>query len=406
MSIALSVDNIGKAYRQYVTELQRVATWFGWQPRAREERWVLRNISFSLTEGECLGIIGHNGAGKSTLLKLIAGTLRPSEGAIGIAGDISAILELGMGFNAELTGRANAIHASGLMGRSQGVIANSLVQIEEFAEIGDFFDRPLRTYSSGMQARLAFAVATAVRPQVLIVDEALSVGDAYFQHKSFARIKAFREAGTSLLFVSHDRGAIQSICDRALLLDQGLLIKDGYPDEVCDYYNAIIAERENSTVRQRLTSNGKVQTISGSGEASIEEIVLANEDDEIIELVNVGQFVDMRVTAAIHVDIPRLVLGYMIKDRLGQVMYGTNTHHTEQVVLDLKAHDRAVFHIRFPMNLGPGTYSVSTALVSTDTHFVNNYEWRDLALVFTVANLDRTHFAGTAWIEPAIAIVR
>ncbi len=406
MSLALSVNNVGKAYRQYRTELQRVATWFGGKAAAREERWVLRNVSFNLEEGECLGIIGHNGAGKSTLLKLIAGTLRPSEGSIGTAGNVAAILELGMGFNPELTGRSNVVHASGLMGRSQQVIAGSLPEIEEFAEIGDFFDRPLRTYSSGMQARLAFAVATAVRPGLLIVDEALSVGDAYFQHKSFARIKSFREAGTSLLFVSHDRGAIQGVCDRAVLLDHGLLVKDGLPDEVCDYYNAIIAERENATVRQLPTSNGKIQTISGTGEASIAEIVLLDADDEVIEMVNVGQAVDMRITARIRDDVPVLVLGYMIKDRLGQVMYGTNTFHTEQQVTGLKAGDELVFHVRFPMNLGPGTYSVSTALVSSDTHFINNYEWRDLALVFTVANLDRTHFAGTAWIEPVIAISR
>ena len=402
----LSITNLGKAYREYATELQRVATWFGWNPDAREERWVLRNVSFNVAPGECVGIIGHNGAGKSTLLKLIAGTLRPSEGAVGTNGNIAAVLELGMGFNPELSGRSNAIHASGLIGRSQSEIAESLTQIAAFAELGEFFDRPLRTYSSGMHARLAFAVATAIRPELLIVDEALAVGDAYFQHKSFNRIKEFRELGTSLLFVSHDRGAIQAICDRAILLDHGLMIKDGFPDEVVDFYNAIIAERESHTVRQKLTSNGKIQTISGSGEVAVEEIALFADNGDPIEMVNVGQTVEMRVTAAVHADVPRLVLGYMIKDRLGQVMYGTNTHHTDQAVDGLTADDRVVYRVRFEANLGPGTYSVSTAFVSTDTHLVNNYEWRDLALVFTVVNLDRTHFAGNTWIEPVISISR
>ena len=401
---ALVVRNAGKAYRRYSNELQRVASWFGLPSAPAEERWVLRNITFTLGVGECIGVIGHNGAGKSTLLKLIAGTLRPSEGEIHVSGEVAAILELGLGFNPELTGRQNAIHASGLMGRPQDTIAATLPEIADFSELGDFFDRPFRTYSSGMQARLAFAVATAVRPELLIIDEALSVGDAYFQHKSFARIRAFREAGTSLLFVSHDRTSIQAICDRALLLDHGTLVKEGGPEEVIDFYNAMLAERENSNVRTRTTESGKIQTTSGTGEAVVTEIALHDASGSPVEVVNVGQPVELHVRVAVRADVPRLVLGYAIKDRLGQYVYGTNTHHTRQALEQCRAGEEHVFRIRFPMNLGPGSYSVSTALVSTDTHLVNNYEWRELALMFQVANLDKPVFVGSAWVPPEIEI--
>lgn len=404
MKPVLVVRNIGKAYRTYRSEFQRIATWFGATIAPKEENFVLRHVNFSLAEGECIGIIGHNGAGKSTLLKLIAGTLRPSEGEIHVAGDVAAILELGLGFNAELSGRANAIHAAGLMGRSQSVIAQTLEDIAQFSELGDFFDRPLRTYSSGMQARLAFAVATAVRPKILIIDEALSVGDAYFQHRSFGRIREFREAGTSLLFVSHDPTAVKAICDRALLLDHGDLVKDGAPEEVIDYYNAMLAERERATVRQEKLLDGKVQTTSGTGEASVKEVGLYDLEGRPIEVANVGQDVELRIRVVVRLPIPRLVLGYAIKDRLGQYIYGTNTHHTKQAIEHLSAGDEHVFRIRFPMNFGPGSYSVSTALVSTDTHLVNNYEWRDLALLFHVSNLDKPVFIGSAYVPPQIEI--
>jgi lipopolysaccharide transport system ATP-binding protein len=406
MTHALAITNVGKAYRQYRSQWQRVFGWFGLPIRALAERWVLRHVSFSVSDGESVGIVGQNGAGKSTLLKLVAGTMRPTEGAIGVAGDCAAILELGMGFSPELTGRNNAIHSLRLMGHSPDTISRILPEVEAFAEIGEYFDRPTRTYSSGMQMRVAFAVATAVRPRILIVDEALAVGDAYFQHKSFSRIREFRELGTSLLFVSHDRGAIQSICDRAILLDQGTVIKDGMPDEVIDFYNALTAEKENTSIRQERSTDGKVRTVSGTGQVQVQDISLYDSGGEAIEFASVGQQVELRITAKANEAVDRLVLGYMIKDRLGQVMYGTNTHHTEQAQEQVCAGSYVRFFIRFTMTLGPGTYSVSTALVSTDTHFVNNYEWKDLALVFTVANLNQTHFAGCAWMPPSIQIER
>jgi len=193
----LNVSGLGKAYRTYHSEFQRIARWFYLPSKPRDEHWVLKDINFSIEPGEAIGIVGQNGAGKSTLLKMITGTLQPTEGSIQVNGRIAAILELGMGFNPELTGRQNVHHAAGLMGFSSEQIAGAMDNIESFAEIGEYFDESVRTYSSGMQMRVAFAVATAFRPDILIVDEALSVGDSYFQHKSFERIREFQAQGTS-----------------------------------------------------------------------------------------------------------------------------------------------------------------------------------------------------------------
>ncbi|AZR24036.1 ABC transporter ATP-binding protein [Xanthomonas vasicola] len=400
----LVVDGVGKCYRNYRSELQRFASWFGIPVKPQSEHWVLRHISFRIGRGEAVGLVGQNGAGKSTLLKIITGTVRPNEGSVVAIGRISALLELGLGFNAELTGRENSRHALGLMGAAGHEIESMLESIEEFAEIGDYFDQPIRAYSSGMQMRVAFSVATAVRPETLIVDEALSVGDSYFVHKCFKRIREFREAGTTLLIVSHDAGAIQALCDRALLIEGGRLIKDGDPQEVMDYYNALIAEKENASVRTASTEDGRTATESGTGEAVFDSIQLLDETGNPVEYIGVGDTVTLRCKICVNEPINRLVLGYMIKDRLGQPVFGTNTHHTGQTQERLQAGDQLIAKARFPMNLGPGTYSVSVALASAETHLVENYHWRDLALVFNVANIRHDTFVGTAWIPPVLSI--
>lgn len=404
MSGELHVENVGKAYRHWDSEWLRVASWFGFTLAPAEENWVLRNVSFAIKPGEAVGIIGQNGAGKSTLLKVITGTAQPSEGRVRRIGRVAAILELGMGFNPDLTGRQNAFYSAGLMGYAQDEIEAVMPEIEAFSEIGEYFDQPVRTYSSGMQVRVAFSVATAFRPSVLIIDEALSVGDAYFQHKSFARIRQFQDQGTSLLIVSHDRAAIQSLCGRALLLEKGQVIRDGTPDEVMDFYNALIAERENNTLQESQHASGRVQIVSGTGEAFVESICLHDESGEPVDNIEVGADVKLRIAVRARADIPRLVLGYMIKDRLGQPIFGTNTHHTEQAIADIRAGQAVTYSIRFPMRLGIGTYSISTALVSTDTHLTNNYEWKDLALIFTVRNLQQPYFVGSAWLPPEISV--
>jgi lipopolysaccharide transport system ATP-binding protein len=402
----ITAVNLGKAYKQYPGRWSRLAEWMlPGRPRHRL-KWVLTDVSFQVAAGEAVGLVGINGAGKSTLLKLITGTTQPTTGSVAMQGSVAALLELGMGFHPDFTGRQNVYMSGQLLGLTVEEIRALMPQIEEFAGIGDYIDQPVRVYSSGMQMRVAFAVATARRPDILIVDEALSVGDAYFQHKSFDRIRQFRRQGTTLLLVSHDKQAIQSVCDRAILLDGGRLAREGKPEEIMDYYNAMIAERENVTVRQLEAPGGKVQTVSGTGEATVTDIALLDEAGQRVEVVDVGAAVTLEVKVRAWAAIPRMVLGYMIKDRLGQPMYGTNTHLKQLPLNDVVAGEEVVYRFAFPMNLGPGTYSVATAIVSTETHLVNNYEWRDLALVFTVMNMRRPHFEGTAWLDPAIHIQR
>ena len=398
----LAVSNVGKAYRTYRSEWQRMARWFYLPVKASQEHWVLKHISFNIEAGEAIGIVGQNGAGKSTLLKMITGTLQPTEGKVQVNGRIAAILELGMGFNAELTGRQNVYHAAGLMGFNTAQIDTVIADIESFAEIGEYFDQAVRTYSSGMQMRVAFSVATAFRPEILIIDEALSVGDSYFQHKSFGRIKEFQKAGTTLLIVSHDRGAIQALCNRAILLEGGTVIKDGAPEEVMDYYNAIIAQKENSTVEVLTLADGGVQTKSGSGKAVIDSVALYNSEGTPVEYVAVGDDVCLNVNVKVNAELPELVVGYVIKDRLGQDVFGTNTHHLECVRTGLRDGDMLSFAFRFKASLGVGSYSVAIALHATDSHIADNYEWRDLALVFNVVNMSKSTFVGLAWLPPTV----
>lgn len=402
---AITVTNLGKAYKQYSNKWMRLREWFTpGKAKYHELKWILQDINFTVQPGEAVGIIGINGAGKSTLLKLITGTTQPTTGSVQMTGRVAAMLELGMGFHPDFTGRQNAFMAGQLLGMSTADIAQLMPDIEAFAEIGDYIDQPVRIYSSGMQVRLAFSVATAIRPDILIVDEALSVGDAYFQHKSFERIREFRKQGTTLLIVSHDKQAIQSICDRAILLQTGRVAMEGEPEAVMDYYNAMLADHQNQKIEQVKLDDGTVQTISGTGEAMVTDIALIDERGQRVEYINVGQRVTLHIEVLTQAVIPRLILGYGIKDRLGQVIYGTNTELKQQVLNDVAVGSKVVFDCQFDANLGPGSYSVQTALVSTDTHLVNNYEWRDLALVFHVVNMDKAYFSGLAWLDPQIGI--
>lgn len=404
---SIRVSHLGKAYKQYFTRWSRLAEWLLPFSGARHRsHWILRDINFTVHPGEAVGIVGINGAGKSTLLKLITGTTQPTAGHVEITGRVAALLELGMGFHADFTGRQNVFMTGQLLGLSAAEITELLPQIEAFAEIGDYIDQPLRVYSSGMQVRLAFSLATARRPDILIVDEALSVGDAYFQHKSFGRIREFRDAGTTLLIVSHDRQAIQSLCSRVILLDGGRVSKEGEPEAVLDYYNAMLATRQNQMVRQNEHEDGRVQTISGTAEAQIDEIGLYTATGEKVKSVRVGEQVELRVHVVINADLPELVFGYQIRDRLGHVVYGTNTYYLDARLTQLRRGERITYSFTFLANLGPESYSISSALHASNSHVIANYEWRDLSVVFNVVNTDCPAFVGTAWLPPRLECSR
>ena len=401
----IQVNNLGKAYKQYPGRWARLAEWLTPGNAVRHQlKWALQDITFNIQPGEAVGIIGINGAGKSTLLKLITGTAQPTTGHVSISGQVAALLELGMGFHPDFTGRQNAIMAGQLFGMTAQEVTDLMPQIEAFAEIGEYIDSPVRVYSSGMQMRLAFSVATVKRPDVLIVDEALSVGDAYFQHKSFDRIRQFQKAGTTLLIVSHDKAAIQSICDQAILLKAGRLVMQGKPEAVMDYYNAISAAHQQQEIGQFILANGSIQTVSGNGQASIESALLTDTTDQKIEIIEVGSTVRLVVEVWAQSDLPELVVGFMIKDRLGQPVFGTNSHHCRQPLAQIKKGERIRYLFEFNANIGPGHYTIALALHTKETHLENNYEWRDQALLFEVVNNQQDEFVGTAWLKPSLKI--
>jgi lipopolysaccharide transport system ATP-binding protein len=212
---SIQVTHLGKAYKQYPTRWSRMLEWLSpFETERHSLKWVLRDINFMIRPGEAVGIVGINGAGKSTLLKMITGTTQPTTGQIAVTGRVAALLELGMGFHPEFTGRQNVLMAGQLLGYSPADLLARMGEIESFAEIGPAIDEPVRIYSSGMQMRLAFSVATVIRPDILIVDEALAVGDVYFQQKCFERIARYIEDGTTLLFVSHSTATILNLCSR------------------------------------------------------------------------------------------------------------------------------------------------------------------------------------------------
>lgn len=383
----IHAQGIGKYYKRYPNRWWRLAEWLdGGRTTHHEKHWVLRDVDFQIRAGESVGIIGHNGAGKSTLLKIITGTTQPSSGRVEVSGRVAALLELGMGFHPEFSGRQNAYMAGQLLGYSNQEVASRMSDIESFAEIGDYIDQPVRTYSSGMQVRLAFSVATCIRPDILIVDEALSVGDAYFQHKSFDRIRQFRDQGTTLLFVSHSPGAIKTLCSRAMLLDGGVILRDDVPDTVLDYYNALVARREaDLAIRVSEGDSGKRVTRSGTGEARITGVDLLDGGGKSVRALRSGEAATVAIDFETSRELPELSVGILIRDALGNDVFGTNSfHHGLQNVGRGDGGTRRVTFVFDSLALGRGGYSVTAALHTRDTHLANNYDWWDRAVVFQI----------------------
>lgn len=392
----LEVQGISKAFKQFETPWSRVVEMLSLGTiKTHLQNWVVRDISFSIDPGEAVAIVGQNGAGKSTLLSIIVGAREPTAGSVRSGGRTAALLELGMGFHQELTGRANAITGLQLLGISEAKISSLLKEIADFSELGEYFDSPLRTYSSGMQMRLAFSVATVVRPDLLIVDEALAVGDAYFQHKSMGRIRELNRSGTALLFVSHDPAAVKSLCSRAILLDGGRIAKEGNPESVLNFYNALIAQREEESDLQRIESTSTT-TRSGNKLVELKEVFLSV-NGERCEAVSVGQSTSLVCVFRSETNADDLTIGFSIRDRLGNPVFGTNTYHLAETDKGVELGSTRV-EFFFPMNLGPASYSVTVAAHRGQSHIHENYDWWDNALVFQVIPGDQPLFEGNAYL--------
>lgn len=335
--ITIKIDSLVKQYKLYEKPIDRIKESLIKGSCYHTDFSAVNGISFEVKKGETVGIIGKNGAGKSTLLKMITGVLTPTSGSIELSGTVSALLELGTGFDAERNGIDNIYLNGRINGLTKEEIDQSLEDIIAFADIGDFLYQPIKTYSSGMLVRLAFATAINVKPEILIVDEALSVGDVRFQQKCYRKIREFKENGT-VLFVSHDTGAISSFCDRVIWIDDGKIYKEGEPGEILEEYLSFMRyEVKKEEVVQTQVSGDKEEELHledenntcvlefGNTAARFTRISLLNDQHELISQVRSGQniIVKMDITTQREIDSP--ILGFNLKDTLGNELVVTNT---------------------------------------------------------------------------------
>lgn len=304
-----------------------------------------------------------------------------------------------MGFHPDFTGRQNAFMAGQLLGISNQDMVRLMPEIEAFAEIGDYIDQPVRVYSSGMQMRLAFSVATAIRPDILIVDEALSVGDAYFQHKSLDRIRRYQRDGMTLLLVSHDKQVIQNFCSRAILLDSGRVGVEGDPEKVMDLYDVSIRNLNNHHISVQSEKSGKARIDSGSKDMVIVSIDLRNLVGESVRTLSVGETYICVINARSMNFIENLILGFGVKDKYGQMIFGTNTLNLKKAPREINANELVVFEVSFVAALGLGSFSIHCSLIDKKNGTYNVCHWVDRALLFDVINIDKPDFVGVGWAE-------
>lgn len=372
---AIEVTDLSKVYRIYTNPKDRLKEYLLRGRRMYHQAfWALRDVSFRGAIGSTVGLIGDNGAGKSTLLQLVAGTLRPTSGNVSLKGRISTILELGAGFNPEFTGRENAFMSGAIMGISQKEMGRRFPEITDFAEIGDFIERPVKMYSSGMYVRLAFAVATSVDPDILIVDEALSVGDQYFQKRCIDRIESFRKAGKTILFCSHSLYQIRLICDEAIWLKDGQVAMAGETSRVVAAYENYLREREVPRVPAPMVDQGprnfpwisRVRLSRGGEEFECDQCMTGD---------------DLTITVQYEVpDPPTIVhVGIIVVRNDAVQVFGTGTH-----VADVKPPTcSGSVRLRFPrLTLLSGEYTVSAYLL--DEHGLHVYDQREREIAFQI----------------------
>ncbi|HYE51462.1 MAG TPA: ABC transporter ATP-binding protein [Azospirillaceae bacterium] len=418
-AVAIRAEGLSKAYRLYRRPSDRLLQFLMPGRQAGAEHWALRDVDFTIARGETFGIVGRNGAGKSTLLQMIAGVLQPTAGRVAVNGRVAALLELGSGFDPAFTGRENVYMNAAILGLTREEIDRRYDSIVEFAGIGPFIDQPVRTYSTGMAARLAFAVAAHVDADVLIVDEALSVGDVFFAQKCMRFLRDFQKRGT-VLFVSHDTGAVLSLCDRALWLEGGRLRQVGPAKEVCEAYLAAFAaesaEAASDVPDPALTRTGSVRGIPsddwrlamleaekfrnalvpmefdpdapGYGErrASIVDVAVAPADGGPAEMLKAGHVVRLSITVEAAEEVARPVVGFYVKDRLGQYLFGDNTylsHQHRNLRLPPGARLTATFTFQMPL-LATGNYMVCAALADGDALSNTQQHWIHDALPLKV----------------------
>ncbi|MBU3641079.1 ABC transporter ATP-binding protein [Polynucleobacter sp. Fuers-14] len=417
--IAIKVENLSKCYQIYEKPqdrlkqsiYSRVRKFLGRHPKNYfREFWALREISFEVKKGETVGIIGRNGSGKSTLLQLICGTLNPTGGGIHVNGKVAALLELGSGFNPEFTGRENVYMNASVLGLSKHEIDERFEQITTFADIGDFIDQPIKTYSSGMVVRLAFAVIAHVDADILVIDEALAVGDAIFTQKCMRYIRKFRETGT-LFFVSHDMGSVLNLCKRSLWINSGRMMEIGEAEDVAKSYLEFTSQQNSSgeyefkkiehlgaksknieTNAARYESKlGVISNLSSSngwqtGKAEITSVRLWNLERGCSDIFEGGEMVRLSIEGLVNEEITKPIVGFLFRDKLGQDLFGENTIQFTRIKpqsLKKRQHYCATFEFELPM-LPNGQYSVMASFAEGDQSIHTQHHWLHDALIINV----------------------
>ena len=400
MTAALRVEKVSKQYRIYERPGDRLKeSLTRGLLRRHKEFWALRDVDFEIESGTTVGIVGPNGCGKSTLLQIISGTLAPTHGDVWHEGRIAALLELGAGFDPEFTGVENVYMNASLLGLTRRETDALFPAIERFAEIGPFLYQPVKTYSSGMYVRLAFAIAASVEPDILIIDEALAVGDAVFQHRCLRRINELHERGATVLFVSHDAAAVRALCSRAILLRTGSVIADGKPADVLNLYQKIIMEREQayeaeagaprSEPTEADESLAPVSYAYRHGDRSAEIIgaELTDPTHARVEIVESGEPLTLRVLARFHHEVDDPVIGFLIRNSHGIHAYGTNTKEQQIDFGAVRSGEVIEVIFAFDCWLGVDQYTISLAVHSRDGQA---YDWLDAALFLRVTSVTLT----------------
>ena len=417
--IAISLKNVSKCFKRYARPVDRLKEILLPGKSRADEFWALQDINLEVYKGETVGIIGRNGSGKSTLLQIIAGTLTPAAGEVRVNGRVSALLELGSGFNPEFTGRQNVFFNGRLLGLSQKEIEDKFDNIAGFADIGDFIDQPVKTYSSGMFVRLAFAVAVNVNPEILIVDEALSVGDGVFVHRCMVKITEFQDSGGTILFVSHDTGAVSRLCSKVIWINEGKIVEAGEPFQVSKHYQAWIYKEINDYRQSELvyinnlSLNSEIDTRTedsvdlehlmkkklnphtgtyyrnfenverfGTGKAEIIDIEVLGQDSETVTLVYPGDQISLKMTILTHAKIEKLIIGCTIYDRLRTAITAWNTYQREVKIRKLNSNE--ILYVTFTFvwpELNSGSYVFEPAVADGTQDSHEMLDWLQCAAV-------------------------
>jgi len=419
--IVISARNVTKKFRLYdspYARLQELLS-FGLLKRHRDF-WALKNINFDIKKGETVGLIGRNGSGKSTLLKMLCSVSQPTNGTISVSGIISTILELGVGFTPDLTGRENIYLKGILMGFSKEEMTKRIPQIEKFAEIGDYIDHPVKYYSDGMFVRLAFASAINIDPDILLVDEALAVGDLRFQQKCYSFFESFKEKKKTLLLVSHDLNLIKSLCDGAILLDKGKLVHYGQPDEVVDRYLAILfQDAHNGPVpvegtivarkEEKVLIDNTVVRI-GTGEVDLEEVSILDNNDNEARFISSGQYFKIRFVVKTSKDLINPHYGISFRNNRGVELFGVNTYTMHLNPSPLKAGEKVTVEYGFDCQLTPGDYSISIGIadkgIEKKSFYFKEYllSMQNVLQFKVVESLDSIIFNGYFNMKPIVKI--